>query len=194
MTKLSGPLRNLVGLIVLIFAAQAVAQTPDDKLVEVEGILVKGTRLPADSVIRLSGIKLHDKVNSMIVDSACHKITATGLVKQVDYAYEAYSDRPTVVLVLTVADETLLLPASIKPAAEESALWSSLQARDPIFSRQLPPTEKALAFYAKNLELCLQASGRSNEYAAPSVTADPAGKLRSIVFELRQYKTLSRSK
>jgi hypothetical protein len=113
---------------------------------------VKGTRLPSNSVISLSGIKLHDRVNDLIVNAACHKITATGLVKTVDYGYNVYPDRAGVALILTIADEGPLLPATIKPAAEESALWSSLQAIDPIFARELPPTERALAFYSKNIK------------------------------------------
>ena len=112
-------------------------------------------------------------------------------MKTVDYAYDAYPDRPGVALILTVADEGPLLPAAIKPAAEENALWSSLQAHDPIFTRELPPTEKALTFYAKTLEKCLQANGRSNEYISSNVTADANGKLSGIVFEIRQYKNLS---
>ncbi|MBV8707912.1 MAG: hypothetical protein JO028_12055, partial [Acidobacteriaceae bacterium] len=108
----------------------------------------------------------------------------------VDYAYDAYPDRPGVALVLTIADEGPLLPATIKPAEDENSLWSSLQAIDPIFTRELPPTEKALAFYAKYLEKCLQANGHPNEYASPNVTADAGGKLTGIVFEIRQYKKL----
>jgi hypothetical protein len=178
-------------LIGLVFARQELAQTPADKLLEVESIRVNGTRLPSDSVIRLSGIKVHDKVNDRIVNAACHKITATGLVKTVDYAYDAYPDRPGVVLNLTLSDEGPLLPSSIKPDGEENTLWSSLQALDPIFTRELPPTEKALAFYSKNLERCLQTNGRPNEYAGASVTADSSGNLIGIVFEIRQYKTLT---
>ncbi len=157
---------------------------------EVERITVAGTRLPSESVIRLSGIKLHDKVNDLIVSKACHNITATGLVKTVDYAYDAYPDRPGITLTLTIKDEEPLLPASIKPRIEEDALWSALQGIDPIFTRDLPPTEKALAFYSKNLEKCLQNKGRTNEYFASNVTADATGKLTNIVFEIREYKAL----
>lgn len=157
---------------------------------EVERITVTGTRLPSDSVIRLAGIKLHDKVNDLSVNKACHNITATGLVKGVDYAYDAYPDHPGITLILTVKDEGPLLPASIKPRAEEESLWSDLQAIDPIFTRELPPTEKALAFYAKNLERCLHKMGRNDEYFVSNVTADSTGKLTGIVFEIRKYKLL----
>ena len=179
-------------LLASVFAAHGLAQATADKLFEIGSISVKGTRLPSASVIRLSGINLHDKVNDAIVIAACHKITSTGLVKTVDYAYDAYPDRPAVTLNLTIADEGPLLPASIKPATEENTLWSSIQTLDAIFTRELPPTEKALAFYSKNLEKCLQRRGRNDEYASSSVTADSSGKLTGIVFEIRRYKTLSR--
>lgn len=168
------------------------AQQAADKLMDVESIQVKGTRLPAQSIIRLTGIKPHDKVNNLIVNTACQKITATGLVKNVDYGYDAYSDRPGVVLVLTITDEAPLLPATIKPDADSEKLWSALKARDPIFTRDIPPTEQALDFYAGNIEKCLQSLGRNNEYAKADVVADPSGKLTAIVFSIRQYKALAR--
>jgi hypothetical protein len=177
-------------LATLAIAQQAHAQTAAERLMEVETIRVSGTRLPSDSVIRLLGIKVHDRVNDQLVNAACHKITGTGLVKSVDYAYDAYPDRPGITLKLTIVDEGPLLPAKIKPAADEEPLWSCLQAVDPLFTRELPPTEKALAFYSKSLEKCLQTKGRANEYLAPSVTGDSSGKLTGIVFEVRQYKNL----
>ena len=94
-------------------------------------------------------------------------------------------------IVLTIVDQGPLLPAVIKPVAEESGLWSSLQSLDPIFTRELPPTEKALTFYAKNIEKCLQAKGRNNEYAAPSVAGDSSGKPIGIIFDIRTYKKVS---
>jgi hypothetical protein len=112
----------------------------------------------------------------------------------VDYAYDAYSDRSSVVLVLTVIDEAPLLPAAIQPDADAQKLWPALQSLDPIFKRELPPTERALDFYAKNIERCLQPLGRTNEYAKADVTADPSGKLTGIVFTIHQYKALTRPK
>lgn len=184
----------LVVLAALIGTQPQLAQTPGDGMVEIEKITVEGTRLPSDSVIRLFGIKVHDRVNKLIVNTACQKIAATGLVKTINYAYEVYPDQPAVNLILTVTDEGPLLPATIRPAGDETRLWSEMQALDPIFSRELPPTEKALDFYSRNLEKCLQAERRNNEYANPNVTADSSGKLIGIVFEIRRYKTLSGSK
>jgi hypothetical protein len=165
----------------------ACAQTAAQRLVEVENIIVSGTRLPSESIIKLSGIKPHDKVNDLIVNSACHKITATGLIKNVAYFYDAYPDRPEVVLNLTITDEAPLVPAVVKPAAEEW-LWTCMQAQDGIFKRDLPPTEKALAFYSKGFEACLQTKGRTDEYAGSTVTADAGGAVSSVVFEIRRYK------
>lgn len=182
---IDGILLLLVGL---TFSNQLQAQSAAERLVEVEEIKVTGTRLPSESVILLSEIKLHDKVNDLIVNAACHKITSTGLIKSVEYNYDAYPDRPGVVLNLILVDEKPLLAATIKPPNQESSLWSCLLAIDPLFTRELPPTEKALAFYAKNIEKCLRLSGNSNGYASNTVTADSTGKPTGIVFEIRQYK------
>jgi hypothetical protein len=96
--------------------------------------------------------------------------------------------------VIADSDEMPLLPATIKPDADSERLWPSLKARDPIFTRNIPPTEQALDFYGENLEKCLQSLGRNNEYAKADVLADASGKLAAIVFSIRQYQSLAKPK
>jgi len=165
---------------------------PDNalKLVQLEDIKVSGTHLPAASVIRLSGLKVGDKVNDLIVNAACHKITSTGLVKSIDYFYDLYPDKAGVSLTLALKDEGELLPASIRPSAEDDLLWKALVARDPIFQRQMPRTEKAMSFYATNLAKVLEEQGRKDEYAEGVILNDGTGQPASVVFEIRKYKTL----
>lgn len=177
-------------VLALLTTCPLLAQSAAERLMEVERITVSGTRLASESVIRLSGIKLHDNVNDLIVNKACHNITATGLVRSVDYAYDAYPDRPGIDLILKIRDEEPLLPGMIKPKADEDLFWSALQSIDPIFTRDLPPTERALAFYTKSLDKCLHNMGRINEYFASDVIADSTGKLTGIIFEIRKYKVL----
>jgi hypothetical protein len=55
-----------IKLILLLFTAWPIlGQGAADRLMEVEAITVTGTRLPPESVIRLFGIKLHDKVTTL---------------------------------------------------------------------------------------------------------------------------------
>ena len=117
------------------------------------------------------------------------RLPATGLVEKIDYGYDLYPDRPGVALTLTLVDEVPLLPARIKPEREENELWSSLQSLDPLFTKELPRTEKAISFYATNLERCLKAKGRDDEYAASSVVGDQAGNAGYVLFEIRRYKS-----
>lgn len=176
-----------VSTLVAACAVHVFAQIGAEKLVELDKVDVQGSRLPSQSIIRLSGLKLHDKINDPIVNEACRKITATGLVKSVEYAYDMYPDRPGVSLTLKVVDEAPLLPAKIKPEADDVALWPALQKLDPMFTKQLPRTEKALSFYSQNLERCLQSIGRPNEYAAPKINGSNENP-SDILFEIRQYK------
>lgn len=174
----------------LVGAGALYAQTDLHTLVEIERINVTGTRCPANSIVALSGLALHDKVREVDVNAACKRIMAAGLFKSIDYTYDAYPDRPGVVLNLAVADEGLLVPCSIKLAGEEASIWANLQQADRIFTRQMPPTEKAIAFYERRIGKWLQANGRSNEYAAGTVIGDSQGNPSAIVFEIRQYKSL----
>lgn len=164
------------------------------KLVRLDAIQVSGTRLPADSVIRLTGLTVGQNVDDLIVNTACHKITSTGLVKTVDYGYQLYPDKPGAALTLTLQDEQPLLPAVIAPAADAERLWACLQSADPLFTRELPRTERALSYYSAAMERCLKAAGRENEYAAAHVTGDAQGNASQIVFEIRQYRGTPKTK
>ena len=177
-------------LTLLLPTAQAQNKTDDAlKVVQIEAIHVTGTHLPIESVIRLSGLKVGDKVNDLIVNTACHKVTTTGLVKSIDYFYDLYPDKPGVALTLALKDEGDLLPASIKPVADDESIWTALLAADPVFLRKMPRTESALRFYAASIGKILEQQGRKDEYAAPEVLANAAGQPAGIVFEIRKYKS-----
>ena len=174
----------------LVVVRQISAQTISDRVVEIQRINVTGTRCPANSIIALSGLKRHDKVSEIDVNAARNRITATGLFKSIGYTYDAYPDHPGIVLNLAVVDERPLVPSSIEPAAEEAVIWTALQTMDPIFTRQMPPTEKAITFYEKSIEKCLRAKGRDDEYAAGKAIGPAQGTPSGIVFVIRRYKSL----
>lgn len=155
-------------------------------------IEIRGTRLPADSIFRLSGLTIGQRVNDGIVNAACHKITSTGLVKSIDYGYDSYPDREGVVLTLTLVDEVPLFPSKIEPEKEEPHLWQLLQSEDPLFTRELPRTERALDYYSANFERCLKSEGRDDEYASPVIVADANGNPSEIVFRIAYYKHMRR--
>jgi hypothetical protein len=156
------------------------------KLVELGGIEVNGSRLPASSIIRISNLKVGQKVNYDIINEACHRITSTGLVALVDYAYNLEPGKPGVVLSFTVTDEMPLLPAKIYPAEDEDRIWRCLQSADPIFTREMPNTRNALGFYATNINRCLENVGARQDYARPSVVCDRVGRAAEIVFSIRE--------
>jgi len=169
-------------------AQDAPTQGDREKLVQLEAIDVKGTRLPIQSVIRLSGLKVGQQVNYPIIKDACHKITSTGLVKLIDYTYDMYPGKPGVLLSLKLIDELPLFPAKITPAEDAEHLWQCLQSADPIFMREMPRTEKALSFYEANIDRCLKNQGRTNEYTSSTVACDAQGNASEVVFRIRQYR------
>jgi hypothetical protein len=156
------------------------------KLVELGGIEVNGSRLPAASIIRLSNLKVGQKVNYDIINEACHRITSTGLVSLVDYAYNLEPGKPGVAVSFTVTDEMPLLPAKIYPPEDSDLIWACLQSADPIFTREMPNTRNALKFYATNMNRCLENVGARQDYARPSVVCDRLGKAAEIVFSIRE--------
>lgn len=163
-----------------------------NKLVKLVGFDIQGTHLPAASVIRLSQLKVGQMVNYNIINDACHRITSTGLVRLVDYAYNMQSNRSSIILSLKLKDELPLIPAKIAPAKDEEWVWACLQSADPIFERELPNTKNALLFYSANIDRCLENTGHRDEYAAPVVPCDGQGNAIQIVFNIRPRRLTAR--
>lgn len=164
---------------------QPPSQADRDKLVEVTGFDVKGTRLPADSVIRISGLKVGQQVNYDIINEGCRKITATGLIKVIDYAYDVAPGKPGIVLSFHIQDEEPLYPAKVVPVEDTDKIWGCLQAADPIFSRELPNTKNAIEFYRRNIEQCIESHGQHDAYVTTTVACDRDGKAQAIVFDIK---------
>lgn len=173
----------------LRFVSSALAQNspPSDpnRLVEIVGFDVKGSRIPPDSIIRLSGLKVGQQVNYSAIDAACHRITSSGLVKMIDYAYERYPGKPGVVLSLNVTDELPLYPAKVVPPEDADKIWGCLQAADPIFTRELPNTRAALNFYSANINRCIEIHGQHDAYVHATVACDVQGNASEIIFDIR---------
>lgn len=171
-----------------VFAQNPPAGDPN-KMVTIDGFNVTGTRIPAQSIVRLSGLKVGQQVNYTIVNAACHKITSTGLVKMINYSYGDLAPGQThVTLSLNLTDELPLLPARILPEQYEQSVWQCLESADPIFTRELPNTENALHFYSVNIERCLKNQGLVDEHGHAKVNCDGEGNSTGIVFNIRQSK------
>jgi hypothetical protein len=165
--------------------AQNLGQTENPhQLVQLNGIQVTGTRLPPDSIIKISGLKIGQMVNDEVLKRASDKVTSTGLVKGLDYGYNAEPGKPGVYLSLKVFDEGPLLPVQIMPVQDAPAIWSCLQSADPIFTDQMPNTEKAIHFYSINMARCLGNLGATSRRVAATVACDGTGKSIAINFHV----------
>jgi hypothetical protein len=179
----------------LLRAQENPSTTPDSvkqaedhhKLIELKGVEWTGSRLPPASLLRLSGLKVGQKVNYDILNQVSNRITSTGLVSSVDYAYNVQPGQPGVVVSFTLKDEMPLLPASIIPEANAELLWGCLQTADPIFTRELPNTGNAMRFYQANINKCLEMGSHDQDFhAEPTVACDVKGKAAKIIFNIRE--------
>lgn len=169
-----------------LFIYSQVTATQEDhhKLVQLEGIEVTGTRLPSPSVIKISGLKVGQMINDNALKQASDKLTATGLIKGIDYGYNIMPDKSGVYLSIKVFDEDTLLPVHILPPDAAPPIWSCLRSADPIFTRELPNTEKAIHFYSVNIAHCVQNAGVSKERVSATVACDGTGKSIAIDFHV----------
>jgi hypothetical protein len=155
---------------------------PSQKIVTIEKLNVKGTRFPARSIQILTGLREGDQIDEAAVRKALERMLESGLVRSVNYNYESLADPSKVALELDVIDETPLYPASIEiPGVDPEPVWQYLESVDPLFTRELPRTQKALRFYARAISDYLRTNKR-RDALAPVVKGDAEGHPTGIVF------------
>ncbi len=163
-------------------AASVAALDDSEELVLIEKLAVEGSRLEPRSVQMLTGLRPGQQINEASLRKAIQRMTESGLVKNVDYSYESLSGPTSVALQLRIVDETPLLPASIQlPDVDAEDLWAYLKNVDPVFTRELPRTQKAIQFYIRYIERYL-ANQRKPLRVASVITGDGTGNANGIVF------------
>jgi len=176
-----------LGLVLVRFAcaqaaAPSVSTNAGDEIVAIERLTVQGSRLNPASVRFLSGLRPGMKVNEAAVRKAAQRIADSGLVKNVAYQYQSLSSERSVALEFTITDELPLLPATIEiPDVEAEDVWAYLRGIDAVFTRELPRTQQAIAFYTRYIERFFASQKRVLRVAAV-ITADESGNASGIVF------------
>ena len=155
---------------------------PSQQVVTIEKLNVKGTRFPARSIQILTGLREGDQIDEAAVRKAIERMLESGLIRSVNYNYESLEDPRQVALELDIIDETPLYPASIEiPGVDPEPVWQYLESVDPLFTRELPRTQKALRFYAHAISDYLRTNKR-RDTLAPIVKGDAEGHPTGIVF------------
>jgi hypothetical protein len=179
-------------LFIAIFAGTLFGQSPaapSREMVTIEKLTVQGTRFPARSIEILTGLRPGLQIDESAVRKAIADMLESGLVRSVDYNYESLQDPHRVTLELDIIDETPLLPASIEiPGVDSEAVWQYLESLDPLFTREMPRTQKALRFYIRAISDYLH-SNRRRDSLVPIVTGDGSGHPTGIVFVAAQRRT-----
>ena len=145
------------------FAQEAKEGTQGDaqKLVTIRRILVEGSQVPPLSVLRLAKISVGDQVNFVILHAAMERVTHTGLISNIDFEYESVPDKETdVILHMRCTDVARTAKASIEIAkVNEDDVWTWLTQVDPMFTREMPPTEAAIRFYSRTIGKYMEMHG-----------------------------------
>lgn len=130
----------------------------------------------------LTGLAVGQTVDEKQIRAALERANQSGLLKSIDFAYESEPGSTDVVLVLEAHDELPLIPAKIAvPGENEDEIWAWLQKMDPLFGKELPPTQAALKLYSRYIAKYLQTRERS-EMILGDVKGDAAGNPISVVF------------
>ena len=162
---------------------------PSQEIVTIERLSIKGTRFPAHSIQILTGLQEGDQIDEAAVRKAIGRMLESGLIRSVDYNYESLEDMHHVALELDITDEAPLFPASIEiPGVDPEPVWQYLESVDPLFTRELPRTQKALRFYAHAISDYLRTNKRQ-DILAPIVAGDADGRPTKIVFAPPRRRT-----
>ena len=177
-------------LLIALFAGTLLGQPPPSReVVTIEKLTVRGTRFPARSIQILTGLRPGLQIDEAAVRKAIARMLESGLIRSVDYNYESLEDAHRVDLQLDIIDETPLLPASIEiPGVDPEPVWQYLESVDPLFTRELPRTQKALRFYIRAISDYLRTNKRQDSLV-PIVTGDDSGHPTGIVFVPAQRRT-----
>jgi hypothetical protein len=164
------------------------------KLVKIRRILVEGTRLPTLSVIHLAEIKAGDEVNFIRLQTALQKVTQSGLIRNIDFEYESLPESETeVVLHLICTDEKPSATASISiPKVSEEEIWKWLADVDPLFTRQMPPTENAIRLYSNWIGKFMESHGDPKFKENFAVISDASSSTGGVVPDRLVFKVVKR--
>ena len=166
------------------------AQKPE----QIKRIVVEGTRLPALSIVHLAQIKVGDEVNFLKLHSALQKVTLSGLVKNIDFEYESLPNSETEVIVhLKCTDEKPSTTAAIQiQKVEENEVWAWLTEVDPLFTREMPPTEAAIRLYCTWIGKYMKSHGEPGFQENFAVVADVSSSTGGAAPDRVVFKVVKR--
>jgi len=193
-----------MGFLSVVFAFSLTAASAQDakeatagdaqKLVKIHRIIVEGTRLPALSVIHLAQIKAGDEVNFVKLHSALQRVTQSGLISNIEFEYESLPDKETdVVLHMKCTDVKPSAKASVQiPKVNEDELWNWLTQLDPLFTREMPPTEAAIRLYSHWIGKYIESHGDPKFQETFAVMADASNSTGGSAPDRLVFKVVKR--
>jgi hypothetical protein len=164
------------------------------KLVKIQRIVVEGSRLPAPSVVRLAQIKIGDEVNFVKLHTSLQDATRSSLLRNIEFEYESLPDSERdVVLHLKCTDEKPTATASIHiPKVSEEELWAWLVEVDPLFTREMPPTEAAIHLYSNWIVKFMESHGDPKFQENFAITAEGSNSTGGTVPDRLVFKVVKR--
>jgi hypothetical protein len=170
--------------------AQGIAADSGKQPVKIQAVRVKGSRLPEKSILHLTGLQTGQILNEEKLRTALQHANDSGLFTNIAYVYESAPDSTDVTLELQIADQLPLVPATIKiPKIDAELVWQYLQNFDPLFTRELPPTEKAIKLYQHYIAKYLETQG-TTDIAVTGNVIGSSEHIKGIEFVATKLRSL----
>jgi len=116
-----------------------------------ESVILEGTGVSREAVLAIAELRVGAPIDKKSMDTACAKLTDTGLFQSISYRY-APGPKRGYVLTLTIEDQKQLVDAVIDfPFGDEAELWQWLASQYPPFNRKVPGNDAAQEFLSRAL-------------------------------------------
>jgi len=150
----------------------------------IETITFGGTDYPREVLLAATGLHAPMPFSEGALRDAAQKLQDTGFFRSVQFHYEPARDRQGYAVTFDLTKDTDTMPARIDiPDVDEEAVWKTLEAADPMLTRQVPANPIAQDRYLHAIEKYLVDHGEEQKIAARANGGRLGNDPVTLVFE-----------
>ncbi|MGD0618496.1 MAG: hypothetical protein ABSB67_12620, partial [Bryobacteraceae bacterium] len=158
----------------------------------IETITFAGTDYPTEVLFTASGLHAPMPFSEAALRDAAQRIESTGFFRSVQFRYEPAPDHKGYAVHFELTVDKDSLPGRIDlPGIDEEAVWTAIQAADPLLSRQIPSSDTAQARYIQAIEAYAAQHGQPQKLAARVNGGELGSQRATLVFEPEDLKIIA---
>src|SRR4051812_27117393 len=165
----------MIGRAFILFVTAGALLAQQQQKYPVTSILVKGNKnLPAEQIIRASGLKIGELADKARFDEARKQLEGTGMLDSIAYQFEPAPTGKGYVATFVVDEVSPLYTVQFEGlnAARES-IDQYLKSKEVLYNGKLPPTSFIIDRYTREIEAYLASVNHPAKLTSTVVPAGP---------------------